>query len=63
MTKTILSVVYKPPSLSYDDSTEGFQSLLMMVQRSQQEFLCLCDFNFDLLSTGGFDLDILFFDF
>ena len=59
--KIILSVVYKPPSASYEEFTEGFQSLLMIVQKSQQELICMGDFNFDLLSTGSFNLDFLNF--
>ena len=31
----------------------------MMVQRSKQEFLYTGDFNFDLLSIGGFNLHFL----
>ena len=55
----IFTVVYKPPSASFEEFAEGFECLAAKVNRSSQEFICMGDFNFDLLNVRGPNLDFL----
>ena len=55
--KFLISIVYKPPSASWEDFERGFDQLTRAVSRTGLDFICMGDFNFDLLSLNGVNLD------
>ncbi|KAK2703286.1 hypothetical protein QYM36_018203 [Artemia franciscana] len=56
---TMFTVVYKPPTASFDDSSNGFEYLLPKVKKSGNEFVCMGDFNYNLLNASGDSLEFL----
>ncbi|XP_065580631.1 uncharacterized protein LOC136040317 [Artemia franciscana] len=51
--KFLISVVYKPPSASWEEFERGFDQLARAVSRTGLDFICMGDFNFDLLTLNG----------
>lgn len=55
--KIIICLVYKPPSTRLDEFFEGFDLLMSCMSRSGLDFICMGDFNFNLLDLNGDNLD------
>ena len=55
--KFLISVVYKPPSASWEEFERGFDQLARAASRTGLDFICMGDFNFDLLPLNGANCD------
>ena len=55
--KLFISVVYKPPSASWEEFERGFDQLVRAASRTGLNFICMGNFNFDLLPLNGVKLD------
>ena len=58
--KFLISVVYKPPSPSWEELQIGFDQLARAVSRTGLDFISMGDFNFNLLTLNGANLDFFF---
>jgi len=57
--KFLVSVLYKPPSASWEEFEREFDKLTRAVSRTGLDFICMGDFNFDLLTLNGVNFDFL----
>ena len=49
----------KPLTASFDDFSNGFEYLMPKVKKSGNEFVCIGDFNYNLLIASGDSLEFL----
>ena len=57
--KVEFEVVYKPLTVSLDDFSNGLEYLMPKVKMSGNEFVCMGDFNYNLLNASGDSLEFL----
>ena len=55
--KLLISILYKLPSASWEEFECGFDELTRVASRTVVDFISMADFNFDLLSLNGANLD------
>ena len=55
--KFLFILIFKPPSASFEDFKNGFESLMGIESSSRLEYFCMGDFNYSLKNLIGFNLD------
>ena len=57
--KLLVVVVYRPPSARLEEVSDGFEELMRGVTATGLDFICMGDFNFNLLDFRADNFDFL----